>query len=134
MAIEGVGWRITSPVRGRPANRSGTGFSVPANQAAATTTATAGAAEPESLGAVLTLQEIGTETVEDREARKHGENMLAQLAGLQRSLLGGADNIAALQQLADLAAAVPMATNRRLAAAISAILVRVRVELARHQS
>ena len=133
MAIEGVSWRTTSPVGPRPPNRSGAGFSVPSDRTAGTATATAGTAEPTSLGAVLTLQEMGAETVYDREARKQGQNMLALLAALQRGLLSGVDNIAALQQLADLAAAAPIATDRRLAATISAILVRVRVELARRQ-
>ena len=41
-----------------------------------------------SLGSMLTLQEAGGETVEDREARRHGYDMLAALAELQRALLG----------------------------------------------
>jgi len=133
MAIESVGWRSTSPVPGRPLSRSRTGFSVPADGTAGSPTATAAATEPASLGAVLTLQEMGAETAEDRDARRHGQNMLALLAAVHRGLLSGVDNIAALQQLADLAAAAPIATDRRLAAAISAILLRVRVELARRQ-
>ena len=132
MAIEGVGWRTTAPVGRRP-SRSGAGFSVPADQPSGTATAATRATQPASLGAVLTLQEMGAEAVEDRKARKQAQNMLALLAALQRSLLAGVDNIAALQQLADLAAAAPIATDPRLAATISAILLRVRVELARHQ-
>jgi len=134
MAIESVGWRVTSPVAGRPANRSGSCFSVPADGTAGTATATTGATEPGSLGAVLTLQEMGADTIEDREARKQAQDMLALLAALQRNLLSGVDNIAALQQLADLAAAAPIAADRRLAATISAILLRVRVELARRHT
>jgi len=41
--------------------------------------------------------------------------------------------LAALRRLAELALAVPRATDRRLAAMVSAIVVRVRVELARRQ-
>jgi len=134
MAIESVGWRVTSPVAGRPVNRSAAAFSVPADRTTATATATAGATEPASLGGVLTLQEMGADTVEDREARRHAHDMLALLAALQRNLLSGVDNIAALQQLADLAAAAPIAADRRLAATISAILIRVRVELARRHT
>ena len=134
MAIESVGWRVTSSVAGRPANRSGACFSVPADGTAGTATATAGATEPGSLGAVLTLQEMSADTVEDREARKQAQDMLTLLAALQRNLLSGVDNIAALQQLADLAAATPIATDRRLAATISAILLRARVELARRHT
>jgi hypothetical protein len=131
MAIEGIRWRTTPPLGSRPTNRSGAAFSVSADQAAGTAAATTGASEPASLGAVLTLQEMGAETVEDREARKHGQNMLALLAALQRGLLTGVDNVAALQQLAEQAAAVPIAADPRLSATISAILIRVRVELAR---
>ena len=59
--------------------------------------------------------------------------MLAALAELQRALLGGGDDGRALQRLAELAAAVPRATDPRLAALVSAIILRVRVELARRQ-
>jgi protein-disulfide isomerase-like protein with CxxC motif len=83
---------------------------------------------------MLTLQELGGETVADREARRHGQDMLAALAALQRALLGGSDDVATLQRLAELAVAVPLATDRRLAAMVSAIVVRVRVELARRQN
>jgi copper homeostasis protein CutC len=55
------------------------------------------------------------------------------LAGLQRALLTSGDDTAALQRLAELAAVVPRAADRRLAAMVSAIIVRVRVELARRQ-
>ena len=133
MAIEGVGWPTAPRIGSRVTNRAGTGFAIAADQTSDAPPATAGTMEAASLGAVLTFQEMGTETVEDREARKHGQDMLALLAALQRGLLNGVDNPVALQQLAELAAAVPRATDRRLAAMISAIVVRVRVELARRQ-
>jgi hypothetical protein len=93
----------------------------------------AAAPQATSLGSMLTLQELGGETAADREARRHGRDMLATLTELQRALLGGGDGVVALQHLADLAALVPQATDRRLAAMVSAIIVRVRVELARRQ-
>ena len=71
---------------------------------------------------MLALQELGEETVQDREARRHGQDMLAVLAELQRALLGGGDGVAVLHRLADLAAAAPAATDRRLAAMVSAIV------------
>jgi hypothetical protein len=55
------------------------------------------------------------------------------LAALQRSLLGAAGGADTLEQLAVLAASMPRATDPRLAATMSAIIVRVRVELARRQ-
>jgi hypothetical protein len=83
---------------------------------------------------MLTLQELGGETAEDRDARRHGQDMLGALAALQRALLMGGDEEVALRQLAELAAAVPCAADRRLAAMVSAIAVRVRVELARRHA
>jgi hypothetical protein len=83
---------------------------------------------------MLTLQELGGETIQDREARQHGQDMLAALADLQRALLSPGGDAAVLARLAELAASVPRATDRRLAAMVSAIMVRVRVELARRQA
>ena len=80
---------------------------------------------------MLALQEFGGETVEDREARRHGQEVLSVLAELQRALLTGNDEAAVLQRLAELAATLPRATDGRLAALVSAINLRVRVELAR---
>jgi len=133
MAIEGVGWSTTPRIGSRIATRRGSGFAVSADQTADTAAATNGPTEPASLGAVLTLQEIGSQTTEDRQARKHGQQMLVLLAALQRSLLDGVDNVDAITQLAELSSAVPRAEDRRLAAMISAIVVRARVELARRQ-
>jgi hypothetical protein len=82
---------------------------------------------------MLTIQELGGGAAEDREARRHGQDMLALLAELQRGLLTGSDDGTTLTRLAELAAAVPRAADPRLAAMVSAIMVRVRVELARRQ-
>jgi hypothetical protein len=80
---------------------------------------------------MLALQEVGGEAPEDREARRHGHDLLDALAALQRAALTGGDGAAALERLADLAAAVPAAADGRLAAIVSAIVVRAKVELAR---
>jgi Class II flagellar assembly regulator len=48
-------------------------------------------------------------------------------------MLSGSDDPAGLQHLADLAATVSHAGDPRLAALVSAIVLRVRVELARRQ-
>jgi hypothetical protein len=133
MAIERVGWPTSPRIGARIANRSGDSFTISADRMADAPAATSGPTEPACLGAVLTLQEFGDQTVEDRRARKHGHDMLALLAPVQRSLLTGEDVVAALQQLADLSSSVPRTADRRLAAMISAIQVRARVELARRQ-
>jgi hypothetical protein len=133
MAIEGIGPPTIRRLGGRVVVRADRGFRLPAGPGDAAAAKETPATEPASLASVLTLQEFGAETVEDREARRHGLDMLAVLAALQRGLLSGVDNTVALQQLADLAMAVPQATEPRLAAMVSAIVVRVRVELARRE-
>ena len=128
--IERVGRPMAPRVTNRPASKSG--FFVP--EAAGPDQAGAAAAPAAtSLGSMLALQEAGGEAVADREARRHGNDKLAALAELQRALLGGGDDGMALQRLADLAAAVPPASDPRLAALISAIALRVRVEMARRR-
>jgi hypothetical protein len=86
-----------------------------------------------SPASMLSLQEVGGETVEDREARRRGNDMLAALGELQRALLAGGGDAGALQRLVELSASVRRATDPRLAALVSAIVVRARVELARRQ-
>jgi len=129
--IEGIGWPAAPRTVSRPAAKSG--FVVPRGSAGAEQAAAASATHATSLASVLTLQEVGEETVQDREARRHGQDMLAALAELQRALLGGDGGEAALRRLADLADAVPVASDPRLAALLSAVVLRARVELARRQ-
>lgn len=129
--IEGVGWPAAPRITGRAPAKPG--FNVPAERGEPSAASAVGGAQPASLASMLTLQEMGGETVRDREARRHAQDMLADLAELQRALLRGDGDAPALQRLAELAAAVPHATDRRLAAMISAVVVRVRVELARRQ-
>jgi hypothetical protein len=132
VAIEGIGWQPTPrPTSAtRPAAR---GFTVPSALPDASQPQEAAAPEAASLGSVLALQELGSEAVADREARRHGQSMLAELAVLQRALLSGGDDTAGLQRLAELVAAVTRAADSQLAAIVSAIVLRVRVELARRQ-
>jgi hypothetical protein len=78
-------------------------------------------------------EEMGGEAPEDREARRHGHDLLDALAALQRAVLTGGDDAAALERLAGLAATVPHAADARLAAMVSAIVVRAKVELARRR-
>ena len=131
--IEGVGWPITRRI-GSPASAPGApGFAVPTGGATAGQAASTASVHGTSAASMLSLQETGEETIQDREARRHGHDTLAALVELQRTLLSGGSSAAALQRLAELASSVPLATDRRLAAMVSAITVRVRVELARRQ-
>ena len=128
--IEGIGWpaapRVSPRVAGKP------GFFVPVEPAETGHAAATNGPQAASPGSMLSLQEFGAETVADREARRHGRDMLAALADLQRALLRG-DDAATLQRLVDLVASVPSATDPRLAAMVSAIGLRVRVELAKRR-
>lgn len=109
----------------------GGAFSVPAGQAEATE-AGAPAAEV-SLGGVLALQEAQSGAVADREARRHGQDILTELARLQRALLAGSDDPRILERLADLVENQPPASDPRLRAALDAVRLRARVELARRE-
>jgi hypothetical protein len=94
------------------------------------------AAGVSGLAALLALQESEAASARDRAARRHGQALLEDLAALQRGLLagllgpGGVDP-ALPGRLAALAEQVPEAADPALAAIISAIAVRARVELAR---
>jgi len=86
-----------------------------------------------SLAGLLALQEeVGGGQARDREARRRGRDLLAELAALQRALLSGPPGAERLARLADLAAAVPEAADPRLREAVNAIALRARVEAARY--
>ena len=129
--IEGVGWPIRPRAVSRAASRSG--FMMPPEPADTSQAAAVAETSAMSPASMLSLQEVGGETVEDREARRHGNDMLAALGDLQRALLTSGGDAGALQRLMQLSASETRATDPRLAALISAIVVRVRVELTRRQ-
>jgi hypothetical protein len=80
---------------------------------------------------LLGLQEWGGVEERDRKALRHGQDMLAVLADMQRLLLAGADTTEVLNRLAALAGAMPPVADPRLMAVVRAITVRVWVEIAR---
>ncbi len=84
------------------------------------------------LSGMLALQETETETVQDKNARRHGFALLDSLAQLQKSLLSPeADNAAEIETLALLASEMPQAANPGLAAALAAVRLRAKIELLR---
>lgn len=91
----------------------------------------AGPTSPIALDAMLTLQEAGSQTVQDREARRHGLELLKVLRALQHELLGGNASEVALDRLSMLAGSCPVATDPGLAGALQLVVLRARVELAR---
>ena len=90
-----------------------------------------------SAGAMLALQEQagqaaeGAATLADREARRHGQELLEALASLQQSLVAEVDPAASLSRLAALADAAPQADDPALARILSAIRLRARLEIIR---
>ncbi len=113
-----------------PARRGPGGFGLP-GQGAPAVSGTAASAEV-SLATLLAMQDEA-ESVEDREARRHAQDLLAELDGLHRALLGrpgGADHLGRLATLCD--ATPAMARDPRLAEAVAAVRLRARVERARY--
>jgi hypothetical protein len=87
------------------------------------------------LSGLLALQDEDAGEVQDREARRHAIDLLAELAALQRALLadgaGEGVTIDQLRRLARLTAAMPAATDPHLRELLEAIVLRAQVELAR---
>ena len=132
--IDGVGRPGPPPgARGTSGARQGR-FSVSFGAAAGS--AKAGAvlcAAAARLDGMLALQEGECETVEDRAARRRGQDILAGLSRMQLAALNGESDPKLLQDLAALASDLPVATAPALRSALAAIAVRAHVELARRE-
>ena len=98
-------------------------------------------AEPETvasaqLGTVnpMLLHEMSvlSEEERDREAHRHGNEILDLLAELQRGLLRSGIESALASRLASVVADAPVAANPALAATLRAVVLRARIEIARH--
>ena len=137
--INGSGIIGLGPIGGSGARpgRSTAGFSVPTAAGGGKAAAAAGASSVDLAG-LLALQSENPDEVQEREARRHGHNLLAELAALQRALL--ADDaeqgvpLDQLQRLERLAAAQPATADPQLREVLEAITLRARVELARFET
>jgi hypothetical protein len=84
------------------------------------------------LAGLLALQAEDCDESRDRAARRRGQDLLAELAKLQRAMLSdGGVPLDQLRNLERLVAEGPSATDPRLREIIEAITLRVRIELAR---
>ena len=92
------------------------------------------AAVPTTLAGALALQEFGCEAPQDRAARRRDYDLLAGLGALHRALLADSMGPEPLAHLAALATAVPEAADPRLREVVAELVLRARVELARHES
>ncbi len=130
--VSGIGAaRAVSSVRGR-ATRGG--FSLDeAPHVAEGPAALAGTAGVGALGGMLSLQEMPSDAARDRAAAAHGAEIMEVLSALQRALLAGGEDQAALARLIRLAESAPEAADSRLSGVMAAILLRAKVELARRQ-
>jgi Class II flagellar assembly regulator len=129
--ISGVGRASGGGSVKKSANRSAA-FAMQADPSESNAPAAkAGPTSPIALDAMLALQEAGSQTVQDREARRHGLELLKMLRALQRELLGGNASEAVLDRLSTLARSCPVATDPELASALQLVVLRARVELAR---
>jgi hypothetical protein len=133
IAVEGP--RRTSVIRPRTDAAAWQGVAEPEPEADGAAQ-TEGTTSTLALDGLLALQEsVGQadtgELEADRPAREHGRRLLAALGGLQRQVLIDGDAGPALDQLLSLAEATPEAADPTLAAALGAIRLRVRLELAR---
>lgn len=85
------------------------------------------------LETMLTLQAVDEMEETNRAARKHGSRMLAALTRLQRSILAAEDPAVALRALTELTTGGPRPDDPELGAILRAVILRTRVELARHE-
>ena len=137
MSMSAVGRIVASKLAGatRGTTAGESGFSIPAHDPASapdglTATGPTAKAAPISTALMLALQESMTSEAGDREARHHGQQLLAALAELQHALLSD-NHGGALDQLLLLVKTIPDATDPALVRTINSIRLRARIELAR---
>ncbi|MGI3777769.1 MAG: flagellar assembly protein FliX [Janthinobacterium lividum] len=127
--------RATETARGGDAAAAGPAFRVP-GEAASTGAAVAAASPTRGLDALLALQETAAPqdpATRDREARRHGRDLLEELAALQKALLAGGDEAGegALGRLVALLRSMPAAADPGLDGVLRSVGLRARLELAR---
>ena len=116
------------------------GFSVPADATIAGHAGTSTAHQASAVidaGAMLALQEHGGQEAEsaarlaDREARRHGQDLLEALASLQKELLAGGDAALNLSRLSALVDMTSAAHDPALAHVLASIRLRAKLEILR---
>ncbi|MGI4977037.1 MAG: flagellar assembly protein FliX [Janthinobacterium lividum] len=128
--------RATETARGGDAAAAGLAFRVP-GEAAGNGGAVAAASPARGLDALLALQETAAvaqdPATRDREARRHGRDLLEELAALQKALLAGGDEAGqgALGRLVALLRSMPAAADPGLDGVLRSVGLRARLELAR---
>ena len=113
-----------------------TGFAVSGAPSGAPSPAAAATAEiyPAAMAGLLALQEGVCGYRRDPAARRAGHALLGALAALQHALLACGGEAAALARLRALLGEMPSAEDPALMAALAAIALRCRIELARREA
>ena len=125
--------RATEAARPGEAAVAGTAFRLPP-EAPGAGGAAAAASPVRGLDALLALQETAVAqdpAARDREARRHGRDLLEELAALQKALLSGEAGEAALGRLVALLRSMPAAADAGLDGVLRSVGLRARLELAR---
>ena len=127
--------RPTAAATPRPVRRTGTGavFDMSLGETPEPATSETTGAGP--VGAVnpMLLHELAVDGEErrDREAHRHGTDVLELLAELQRGLLAAKVETLPMERLLSLVENLPAAADPGLAAVTRAIVLRARIEIAR---
>ena len=138
MTISSIGAIPSAPAPdfARRPDSAASGFTVPAAAARAASGRAGGASAVTDAGAMLALQEeVGRDADRpgesaDREARRHGQDILEALAALQKDLLKGGPG-GDLSRLTALAGMMPAAHDPVLARVLSSIRLRAQLEILR---
>ena len=125
----------TLAARSRP--RAGSGPAVAFDMSIADTPEPVATTETGPIGAVnpMLLHELALDDEErrDREAQRHGGEVLDMLAELQRALLGPNVDASATERLERLVEDAPEPSDPRLGEVTRSILLRARIEIARRR-
>jgi hypothetical protein len=122
---------VTHTKRAAKSRASG-GFSIDDESRADSASAAGEVAAPAPLG-VLAFQEEEQDAAQDRGAKRHGQEVLDELSGLQRDLLGPGVRPDRLRNLVALVDSGPPPADRRLRDVLAAVALRAKIELARYE-
>ncbi len=129
--ISAVSGGVAPPVRQTRSNETSSGFRMPEPAAASGSEATH-AVQGAALSSLLALQEF-SENPPERRALKHGQALLAKLVRLQQAILAGYSTDSDLEELAQLADEQLEIPDSRLRAIVGAVVMRAKIELAKHR-
>lgn len=129
--VSGIGGPAIAGGRAARSIAGASGFHVAGDVSAAESVGQAAAAQPVGLAGMLALQEAETETSANRQGRRQGAAVLDTLRELQHGLLTACGDAQEIARLTALAREPDCVTDPGLAAVLSAIRLRAKIELLR---